>query len=439
MRTEFSADLLRRPEIAELDTILRKCVHCGFCLTACPTYAETGDERDSPRGRIYLIKDMIETGRTPSAAVASHVDRCLGCLACQTACPSGVDYERYIDIGRAHLETVHRRPLGDKILRAIVSAVLPHARRAGWLFKLGRLARPFIAILGGRLAAMAERIPAARRRGNIYDRKQTFTPEGAARMRVVLAPGCVQQTLRPSINDASVRLLTRLGAEVVIAGDGAGCCGALDHHIGRDAKARNFARANMAAWMRRDGEKTFDYIVTNAAGCGTQIKGYGRLLAGEDEAVNQAADMAARARDITQVLAEMGLPAIAKKSLPQVIYHDACSLMHGQGVTQPPRQLLLDAGFRLREIPGKHFCCGSAGSYNLMQPEMAGQLLQRRLGAIGDLGDLDAGQEKTVIATGNIGCIEQLASGTHIPVVHTVELLDWATGGPRPPGLEDGP
>jgi glycolate oxidase iron-sulfur subunit len=441
VRTEFPADLLRRPEIAEIEAILRKCVHCGFCLTACPTYAETGDERDSPRGRIYLIKDMIERGGAPGASgapvtsTAHHIDRCLGCLACQTACPSGVDYERYIDIGRAHLETVLERPIGDRMLRWLLSAILPHARRAGLLFSLGRLAKPYIRVLGGRLAGMAARIPAATGRGGIYNRTQTFPAAGNPRMRIVLAPGCVQQVLRPAINDASVRLLTRLGADVVIAGDGAGCCGALDHHLGRDAKARDFARANMAAWTRRDGEKPFDFIVTNAAGCGTQIKGYERLLAGAGgPAADQAADMIARARDITEVLADLGLPAGSDKNLPEVIYHDACSLMHGQRITEQPRQLLVDAGFTLREIPGKHFCCGSAGSYNLMQPEMAGRLLQRRLRAIGDAG---AAPGNTVIATGNIGCIEQLASGTDIPVVHTAELLDWATGGPPPPGLEE--
>jgi glycolate oxidase iron-sulfur subunit len=434
MRTEFSADQLRRPEIAEMEAILRKCVHCGFCLTSCPTYAETGDERDSPRGRIYLIKDMIESGDAPTKGAASHVDRCLGCLACQTACPSGVDYERYIDIGRAHLEAVLPRPLGDKLLRWLLSAVLPHARRARLFFNLGRMARPIIGLLGGRLAGMAARIPGAHTRGKIYDRKQILSAQGTPSMRVVLAPGCVQQALRPAINDASVRILRRLGAEVVIAGDGAGCCGALDHHIGKDAKAKGFARANLAAWARRDGEQPFDYIVTNAAGCGTQIKGYARLLAESGEAGETVRHMAARARDITQVLAELGLPAKSAKRLPHVIYHDACSLMHGQGITSEPRQLLLDAGFTLQEISGKHFCCGSAGSYNLMQPEMAGKLLARRLRAIDDA---PAGpEEMTVIATGNIGCMEQLASGTDIPVVHTAELLDWATGGPPPPGLK---
>jgi glycolate oxidase iron-sulfur subunit len=431
VRTEFSADQLRRPEIAEMESILRKCVHCGFCLTACPTYAETGDERDSPRGRIYLIKDMIESGAAPSKGAASHVDRCLGCLACQSACPSGVDYERYIDIGRAHLETVHTRGAPDKLLRWLLSAVLPHARRAAFLFSLGRMARPFLGILGGRLAGMAARIPAATPRGNIYERKQSFSADGSARLRVVLAPGCVQQALRPSINDASVRILRRLGAEVVIAGDGAGCCGALDHHIGKDAKARQFARANLAAWTARDDEQRIDYIVTNAAGCGTQIKGYERLLGGGDA---QAASMAARARDVTQVLAELGLPAGTPKRLPDVIYHDACSLMHGQGITSEPRQLLRDAGFTVREIPGKHFCCGSAGSYNLMQPGMAAKLLTRRLRAIDDA--VAGIADRCVIATGNIGCMEQLASQTDIPVVHTAELLDWATGGPPPSGLE---
>ncbi len=435
MQTEFSADQLARPEIAEMEVILRKCVHCGFCLTACPTYAETGDERDSPRGRIYLIKDMIESGAQPSKRAAGHVDRCLGCLACKSACPSGVDYERYIDIGRAHMEVVHPRGAGDNLLRWLLSAVLPHAKRAALIFTLGRMARPFIGLLGGRLAGMAARIPGAPARGEIYDRRQVLAADGAARLRVVLTPGCVQQALRPAINDASVRILRRLGAEVVIAGDGAGCCGALDHHIGKDAKARKYARANMAAWARCGDEQPFDYIVTNAAGCGTQIKGYERLLAAGGEDGKRTADMASRTRDITQVLTELGMPAQSTKRLPRVIYHDACSLMHGQGITSEPRQLLVDAGFTLQEIPGKHFCCGSAGSYNLMQPEMAGKLLARRLRAIDDA--VAGNEEKTVIATGNIGCMEQLASAVDIPVVHTAELLDWATGGPPPPGLEE--
>ena len=435
MRTEFPAALLRRPEIAELEGILRKCVHCGFCLTACPTYTELGDERDSPRGRIYLIKDMIEAGGAPDANVVPHIDRCLGCLACMSACPSGVDYERYIDVARSHLETARKRSLGDKLQRAIVTAALPHARRARLLLRLGRLARPFMALLGGRLAGMAGRIPRGLPKGEIYDSKRTFAAAGGARLRVVLLPGCVQQALRPSINDATIRLLTRLGAEVVIGDGEAGCCGALDHHMGREAKARKFARGNLEAWARADAEKKFDFIASNAAGCGTQVKNYERLLAGEDQYRFLATDMSARARDITEVLAEIGWPEPMAGNLPEVIYHDACSLMHGQRITAPPRQLLADAGFRLREIPGTHYCCGSAGSYNLFQPEMADKLLRRRLRAIDNV----VGGGGAVIATGNIGCIEQLAAGSDKPVVHTVELLDWATGGPPPPGVDAGP
>ncbi|NQV54788.1 MAG: glycolate oxidase subunit GlcF [Rhodospirillales bacterium] len=422
MRTEIPAALAQNPAVAEMVAILGKCVHCGFCLTACPTYAELGDERDSPRGRIYLIKDMIETGGAPDKGVVGHLDKCLSCLACVSACPSSVDYQNYIDLARAHVETVHRRSPIERCLRIILSMILPHAGRARLFLRLGSLAKPFKGLFGRRLAVLLEHIPDNLSKGALYGKSQTFPVQGSPGKRAALLPGCVQQALRQNINEATIRLLNRLGVEVVIA-ENTVCCGALDLHLGRDDKAREYARANVQAWESAGAGGDIDFIVANAAGCGTQIKHYGQLLGGED-------NVPAPAHDITEVVADLGLPEIRQFEKPIVIYHDACSLLHGQGISKQPRDLLVEAGFQLKEIPGRHFCCGSAGTYNLLQPEMADRLIARRLEAVSGVRS-----EGAVIATGNIGCMEQFRSNTDIPVVHTVELLDWATGGPRPPGV----
>jgi len=425
VQTQFTAEQLQRPDISEIDQILRACVHCGFCTATCPTYVEDGDERDSPRGRIYLIKDMFERGGPADEETATHVDRCLTCLSCMTTCPSGVDYMHLVDHARRHIEETHDRPLPERLLRRLLAAVLPRPA----LFRLAligaTLARPFAALAPGRLAGLIRMAPRRLPTPSTVDRPQVFAAQGPRRMRVALMTGCAQQVLDPGINEATIRLLTRHGAEVVVA-RGAGCCGALTQHMGLEDQARASARANVAAWMAERRGAGLDAIVINASGCGTTVKDYGHLLAGDPD----AAAVAGLARDVTEVLAELGLTPPDVPSGITVAYHAACSLQHGQRVRDVPKTLLRSAGFTIAEIPEAHLCCGSAGTYNLLQPDMAARLQARKVGNIRSTG-------ADVVAAGNIGCLVQIGRGLDggLPVVHTVELLDWATGGPKPPAL----
>jgi glycolate dehydrogenase iron-sulfur subunit len=423
MQTHFTLAQLADPEIQEADKILRACVHCGFCTATCPTYVLLGDELDSPRGRIYLMKDMLEGGKAATAKVVKHIDRCLSCLACMTTCPSGVHYMHLVDHARRHIEETYRRPWGDRLLRAILARVLPRPGLFHLALNGARLARPLARLLPRRLGAMLALAPAALPRASLL-KPQRFPAHGERRMRVVLLAGCVQQTLAPAINAATIRLLTRHGCEVVVA-EGVGCCGALVHHLGRAEPALADARANVAAWTREIEGAGLDAIVINASGCGTMVKDYGFLLRGDPEWGERAGRISALAKDVSEVMAAIGLKPPEREAGLAVAYHSACSMQHGQKLDQPPRDLLRAAGFRLREIPEGHLCCGSAGTYNILQPELAERLLTRKIRNI-------ESTAPDLIAAGNIGCIAQLARGTRLPVLHTVELLDWVTGGPAP-------
>ncbi len=428
MQTTFSLAQLADSDVAESEKILRACVHCGFCTATCPTYVLLGDELDSPRGRIYLIKDMLENDRPASAPVVKHIDRCLSCLACMTTCPSGVHYMHLVDHARRHIEQTFTRPWRERWLRALLARLLP---RPG-LFRLAlhgaRLARPFAALAPGRLQALLRLAPAAIPTASPVDRPQLFPAQGRRRQRVALLSGCAQTVLAPQINEATIRLLTRHGVEVVVAG-GAGCCGALAHHMGNEAPALAAARANLAAWTREADGAGLDAVLVNASGCGTMLKDYGFMLREDPQWAVPAARISALARDISEFLAELGLAGAAAPRKLAVAYHSACSLQHGQQISAQPRALLAAAGFTVREVAEGHLCCGSAGTYNLLQPQLAAALRDRKLANIEALAP-------DVIAAGNIGCMTQLASGTDIPVVHTVELLDWATGGPVPARLK---
>ena len=430
MRTQIPEALQDDPDIAEMDAILRKCVHCGFCLSACPTYSINGDERTSPRGRIYLIKSMIEGVQQDAQAIATPIDSCLSCLACASACPSGVDYQHFIDLARPRLERAVVRAPGDAFLRKLLAGLLPYPRRFKMALALARLARPFAGllerVLGKRVGAILRMAPGSVRRAAILDGPCTFPSSGTKKGRVGLLAGCAQQVLRPSINEATIRLLNRMNFDVVLA-EGSGCCGALVHHLGRSDDAHDAVGRETANWVAEHSRAPLDAIVVNAAGCGTHMKDFGFVMRGTDRA-DDARAVAALTRDVSEFVAREKIPAVTRTNLPRVVYHDACSLLHGQKVTAPPRDMLRDAGFEVIEVPGKHFCCGSAGSYNLLQPAFAGELAARRIKAIEATG-------AEVIATGNIGCLEQLARMTGLPVVHTVELLDWATGGEPPPEL----
>ena len=427
MRTSFTAAQLEDPAIRTANGILRACVHCGFCTATCPTYVLLGDELDSPRGRIYLIKDMLEHDRPADPKTVLHVDRCLSCLSCMTTCPSGVHYMHLVDHARAWIEETFRRPPLERLVRGLFGALLPHPARFRWALRLGRLARPFGRLLPEPAGTMLRMLPERAVRAGFVRPGSVHRARGERRLRVALLAGCVQQALDPRINDATVRLLTRLGAEVVVPAD-AGCCGALVHHMGREAPAKQAARRNIAAWRRLDAEAPLDAIVVNASGCGTMLKDYGHLFR-TDADHEDAAWVAGLAADVTEVVERLKLPAASGPHAgTSVAYHSACSLQHGQQVTRLPASLLTEAGFDVRTVAEGHLCCGSAGTYNLLQPEIAGRLRERKVANLERTG-------AAAVAAGNIGCMVQIAGGCDLPVVHTVELLDWATGGPRPPAL----
>ena len=432
MQTNFTAEQLQDPDLAEANGILRRCVHCGLCTATCPTYLTLGDERDSPRGRIYMIKDMLESGRRPTSEIQTHVDRCLSCLSCMTTCPSGVDYMHLVDLARTRIETAGRRGLAERLSRWLIAATVPNPGRMRLALTAALLARPFKGVLrriGLRpMAAMLELAPKGALRFASYRAPQTIAAGGERRGRVILLAGCAQQVLRPDINDATVRMLTRLGVEVVMA-PGAGCCGSLVHHMGRTAEAQRQAGRTVEAWSRVIAQEPVDAIIINASGCGTTVKDYAHLLGGDSSLRDDATTVAGLAKDICEYLAKRNPGPPKQWSSIRVAYHSACSMQHGQRVIDEPRRLLERAGFSVAEIPEGHICCGSAGTYNILQPELSADLLQRKARNI-------AGVEPDVVATGNIGCITQLERALDVPVVHTIELLDWAYGGPVPRGLE---
>ncbi len=428
MQTNFTLAQLADPNIAEANDILRACVHCGFCIATCPTYVLLGDELDSPRGRIYLIKDMLEGGKDAPARVAKHIDRCLSCLSCMTTCPSGVHYMHLVDHARVHVEETHARPLSERLLRGLLAFVLPRPGVFRLALIAARLGRPFKALMPGRLKTLLDMAPARVPAASTVDRPQVFPAVGERRMRVAMFTGCAQRVLRPQINEATVRLLTRHGCEVVVA-KGAGCCGALTHHMGKEAPALVNAKANIAAWQREIDGEGLDAIVINASGCGTTIKEYGFMFRTDPDWAERARAVADRTRDISEVMSDLDVAAPSNSDARlKVAYQSACSLQHGQKITGAPKAILENAGFEVVEPAESHLCCGSAGTYNLLQPALAAKLRARKLA---NLSRLDA----DVIASGNIGCITQLAGEAGVPVVHTAELLDWATGGPKPSAM----
>ena len=429
MQTRFTEAQRADPEIASAEGILRGCVHCGFCSATCPTYALLGDELDSPRGRIYLIKDMLETGETPSAKVVGHIDRCLSCLACMTTCPSGVHYMHLVDLARKRIAETFRRPFADRLVRRLLLAAMPSPARFRWAIRLGRLARPFARAMPGPLGRMARLLPSAAAGRPLPD-GAVYPAAGERRYRVALLAGCVQQVLGEAINAATIRLLTRFGCEVVVA-RGSGCCGAIAHHMGEEASALDAVRRNLRAWHSEIAGEGLDAVVSNTSGCGVMLKDYGHLFRDDADLAEIAAAIAERACDISELLQRMGIGGASPPAPLSVAYHSACALQHGQKIQAGPIALLEQAGFTVLQPREAHLCCGSAGTYNILQPALAESLRDRKIGHLEALG-ADA------IAAGNIGCMIQLAGATRTPVVHTVELLDWAHGGPKPPALGGG-
>ncbi len=421
MQTNFTAAQLRDPQIAEANAILQTCVHYGFCTNTCPTYVLARDENDSPRGRIDLIRAMLEKGGAPDPKTVHHLDRCLSCLSCMTTCAVKVDYVHLIDRARAHIEQHYRRSPGDRLLRDVLAFLLPRPRLFLAAMRAGSLVRPLRNLLPGRLRALLEFVP-SRVASQILS-PQVFPAEGKRRARVALLAGCAQQALDRNINAATIRLLRRHGCEVVIA-DGAGCCGSLSLHMGREAEAKDMASRNTTAWTSTPG---LDAIIINASGCGSTVKDYGHLFA-HDPFADDAKHVGTLTRDISEFMLQLGLHLPVAARPYRVAYHDPCSMQHVQKVTEQPRALLRAAGYEVVDVPERHFCCGSAGTYNLLQPEMAEALGARKAAHI-------QSTDPDIVATGNIGCMTQLAHHLGRPVVHTVELLDWATGGPQPAAL----
>ena len=432
MQTNFSPEQLKDPAIQRSNEVLRTCVHCGFCTATCPTYQVLGDELDSPRGRIYLIKDMLENGRPADEKTVKHIDRCLSCLACMSTCPSGVHYMHLVDHAREYIEQTYKRPLSDRVLRWTLARILPYPMRFRVALLLAKIGKPFAPLVpDARLKAMLAMAPKTIPPVSCNDDPQTFPAKAEKKKRVALMTGCAQKALNTDINDATIRLLTRLGCEVVIA-KGQGCCGALTHHMGKTEESHTTAGKNIMAFHEEISGEGLDHVVINTSGCGTTVKDYGHMfkqhkLAGEAQAV---ADIAA---DVSEVLVQLDL---APHVIPEraaglrVAYHAACSLQHGQQIKSHPKTLLKGAGFEVVEPADSHLCCGSAGTYNLMQPEISGQLKARKVQTL-------EAKNPDIIAAGNLGCMIQIGSGTGVPVVHTVELLDWVTGGPEPTALKD--
>jgi glycolate oxidase iron-sulfur subunit len=411
---------------AATDTIIRNCVHCGFCTATCPTYVLLGDECDSPRGRIQLIKNMFVKGGAPDAQTVKHIDRCLSCLSCTTTCPSGVDYAHLIDDAREYVEDHYRRPISDRVLRWLLATVLPRPQfmRAAMLFApLGALVQRFLpkslsamVDLAGSVQATTERLL------SVYP---AIEPR---RWRVALLQGCVQDVVARHVHHATIRFLTRHHTEIVIA-EKAGCCGALPLHMGRKSAARTMARAAIDAWWSEINGNGLDAIIVNASGCGSALKDYAILLGDDPAYAAKAARVAALACDLSEFSCQLDLRADMPGLPRSIAYHPACSLSHGQKVKAQPKQLLRDLGFDILPIAEDHLCCGSAGTYSILQPEIAGQLRSRKVLAI------EATKAKLMVS-GNVGCNSYLADRLTMPVINMAELLDWATGGPTPSAVE---
>ena len=434
MKTNFTPEQLRDPGVAMSEKILRSCVHCGFCTATCPTYVTLGNELDSPRGRIYLIKDMLENGRDADEKTVTHIDRCLSCLACMTTCPSGVNYMHLVDHARAHIEKTYKRPFFNRLTRNVLAFVLPYPKRFKASLRLAQIGRPFAPILKSipplkSFGAMLDLAPKSLPAPSPYAEAGTHAAKADKRGRVAILTGCAQPALKPEINAATINLLNRIGVEVVVP-KGEGCCGALVHHMGREAQAMDDARRNVDAWMAVEATGGLDAIIITASGCGTTIKDYGHMLRDDPAYAEKAARVSALAKDITEYLSGIDLPAVAVNTHLDVVYHSACSMQHGQKITTAPKTLLKNAGFTVKDPAEGHLCCGSAGTYNIMQPEISAQLKARKVKNLQATG-------AQLVATGNIGCITQIATAANIPVIHTVELLNWAYGGDKPAGLPE--
>jgi len=425
MQTNFTKKQLQDSNISSADGILRKCVHCGFCNATCPTYQIVGDELDGPRGRIYLIKDMLENDKPANEKIAKHIDRCLSCYACMTTCPSGVNYMHLVDHARNHIEKTFR-PFFDRFIRNLLSKILPSPtlfRIAGYS---ARLFYPFRFLFPKKIKNMMKYMP------NSFpvsrqENKEIYSPVGKTYARVALLTGCVQRVISPQINDATIDILNRHGVEVIVPKK-VDCCGSLNHHLGKEELAHKSFINNINSWFKWYEEKNLDAILVTTSGCGTTLKDYGYIFRDHpDKELRRKAKMVSSlAKDVTEYLGKnIKLNYVKKDKKFTIAYHSACSMQHGQKIHNQPMDLLKKTGNEIVEIPDGHLCCGSAGTYNLLQDEMAAELLKRKVSNIDKV-------KPDFISTGNIGCMTQISSGTKIPIVHTIEILNWYTGGEKP-------
>ena len=425
MQTNFTQEQLASPDFASSEVELRACLQCNYCAANCPTLKLLGDEKDSPRVRVFLIKEMLESPASPSPDTVHHLDRCLTCLACMSSCPSSVHYMHLMDHAREHIEENYERPLGDRALRWGLSKILPYPERFRLAMHGARLARPFASTMPASVRNLIEMAPRKLPARSSNDKPQVFPAEGVRRRRVALLTGCAQKAINTDINDATIRILRRHGCEVVIA-QGAGCCGALTHHMGKAKQSRAAAEKNIHAWMWELEDEGLDAIVINTSGCGTVVKDYAHMFRSGPLA-DAAQRVSQLAMDVSELLTDLEIDFAAVPKL-RVAYHATCSLQFGQRIRYTPLKLLKRAGFTVLEPRDAHACCGFAGTFGITQHEISAQLKTNKVRSLEAI-------RPDVIAMGNIGCMTQIATATDVPVVHTVELLDWATGGPRPPAM----
>ena len=431
MQTLFTDNQLKDKENSSSEKIIRKCVHCGMCNATCPTYLINGDELDGPRGRIYLIKDMLENNKPANAKVAKHIDRCLSCYACMTTCPSGVNYMHLIDHGRNHVEETFKRPLLERMLRSILSFVLPNAKIFRIVAHLSKPIKIISFILPSFFRNSLKLMPLSLPNSKYKDKKNYLPEKGKPIARVALLIGCVQRVISPEINDATIRLLNRHQVEVIVLKE-ISCCGSLNHHLGKKELAHKSFVNNINLWHKEYLDNGLDAIISNTSGCGTTLKDYHHIFRNDKEMKKKAKKISELTMDITEFLdksLDLNFKEVENNRKFKIAYHSACSMQHGQKVHNQPINLIKKTGNEVLDIPEGHLCCGSAGTYNILQQKLAKKLLEQKIKNI-------KSTSPDIISTGNIGCITQIETGTSIPILHTVELLDWFTGGPKPDKLK---
>ena len=431
MQTSFTENQLKDKDNKTSETIIRKCVHCGMCNATCPTYGINGEELEGPRGRIYLIKDMLEKKKPATKEITKHIDSCLSCYSCMTTCPSGVNYMHLIDHGRNYVEETYKRPFFDRLFRNILSFVLPRPKVFLFLAYLTKLIKPFSFLLPtflkNSLNLMPNKIPSKK-----IETQKIYKPEsGKIISRVALLTGCVQRVISPEINESTIRILNRHNVEVVVMPE-IECCGSLNHHLGKKDLAHQSFVQNIEKWHDEYITNGLDAIISNTSGCGTTLKDYGHIFKNDNDLKKKAKKISELTKDVTEYLEEsldLKIKTNDEKKY-KIAYHSACSMQHGQKVHQQPKDLISKTGNEVIDIPEGHLCCGSAGTYNILHQKMAKTLLKNKVSNIEKV-------SPDFISTGNIGCMTQISNGTQIPIIHTVELLDWFTGGPKPYKLEN--